>query len=465
MYRLLLFILIPILCFGCNEWLGDNKNPNMLSDAPINALLTAVIEQTADNQFQVSLTTSLYAQYLASPNASEIDRYGRVTLDDCWTSLYKCMADANDLYIAANNEKDYHHAGAALVLLSYNALTATDLWGDIPFSKAFKGQLELHPKYDTQEIVYDTILQSLDKAITLLKQPNPFRVLDGDILYNNKPALWIKFAYALKARTLMHLAKKSNLNASQILTSIDSSFSSNNDGALLAYAGNKVNPWYNLVNSMINGGVLNGYISAQFIESLAGSNQPGMPFDPRINAVTDTIKGGIYIGTTNGAPSPATGFCTMTFNSWQAQKTASIILLSYSEVKFIEAEIALLANNQTRAYNAYIEAIDGDFKLRNMNTSETNDYLVSPAIAVGSANLSFSQIQYQKWIALALQPEGWFDVRCNNYVYPGMKLPIDNLTNDEFIQRILYPNSERSYNGDNVPDISEVTELLWINMK
>jgi hypothetical protein len=465
MVRIILFFSFLFFAYGCSEWLGNNENPNMLDEAPVNALLTSVIEQTASNQFQVSVTTSLYSQYLASPNAGETDRYGRVTLNDCWASLYSCMVNANDLYFASIKENDYHHAGAALVLLSYNALTTTDLWGDIPFSEAFKGQLVLYPKYDKQQFVYDTIISNLNTAINLLNKPNPFRSLNGDILYNNKPVLWKKFAFALKARTLIHLSKKSNFNAALVLSSVDSSFTSNTEGAALIYAGNKLNPWYSLVNSSINGGILNGYLSSHFIESLKGNTISGMPLDPRITAITDTLKGAKYSGTINGSPPPATGFCTLTLKSWQAQKTAPIILLSYPEIKLIEAEASLLNNDNNRAYNAYLKGIESHISMMGIASSQNTNYISNAIVATGANLLTQSVIQYQKWLVLFLQPEGWTEVRKNDYNYPAMVLPVNNMTNNVFIRRILYPESEMSYNSTNVPVVSDVTELLWFNMK
>ncbi len=457
-----IIFLFALYLAGCTDWLGDDVNPNMLSEPPIDALLTTTIEQTARTQFEVSQTTSLYAQYLASPSASEIDRYGRVTLDNCWTLLYRCMANANDLYLEAIKQNSTYHAGAALVMQSYNALTATDLWGDIPFSQAFKGPSNIFPEYDSQEAVYDTIIKSLSYSVKLLNQSSS-RLLNGDILFNNEPESWIKFAYALKARALIHLSGKSNFDPAEVLAAIDSSFTRNSDDAMLVYSGTEINPWYSLVNSLMYGGILNGYLSSQLIESLKGTASANMPFDPRITTLTDTLDGNNYAGTINGGTPPASGFCTLTFNSWQAQKNAPILFITYPEIKFIEAEVALMVNDKARAYNAYLEGIKSDFELLNLTDEQTNAYLSSTAVAPGSDGLTFAQIRYQKWIALNLQPEGWTEVRRNKYNYPGMELPENVLTNNQFIYRILYPDSETGLNAENVPKIDDVTTPLWWN--
>ncbi len=457
-------ILIPIVLLssllGCSDWMGDNQNPNMLNKPPIDALLTGVIEQTAKNQYNTSLTTSMYAQYLASPNASEIDRYGRVTLADCWSNLYHCMADANDLYLESIQYKNYHHAGAALTLLSYNLLIATDLWGDIPFKKAFKGTKILHPEFDSQESIYDTILQNLNYSIELLQQSSPAKNLKGDILYNNQPKQWLKFAFALKARTLIHLSKTSKFNASEVLNAIDASFESNADGAYLYFGGSEINPWYDLVISLKNGGILNGYLSDQFIESLLGNKTAIFSADPRIMAITDTLPGNRYAGTINGNPPPASGFCTLTFSTWYAQAAAPIILLSYPELKFIEAETNLMMQDSLKAAEAYKDGIRSHFNLLELSTQSAENYITAMS-ASEVAPFSMMSINYQKWIALFLQPEGWVDLRRTDYQLPGMVVPLNNFTGDKFIRRVLYPDFEITYNGQKIPDIDDVTFPLW----
>lgn len=444
---------------ACNDWLGDNRNPGMLSEAPEDALLTAIIEQTANNHYNVALTTSLYVQHLASPNTNETDRYGRVTLNDCWSSLYGCMANASDLYRVALRNRDNHYAGAALVMLSYNALMTTDLWGDIPFTEAFDGADIIEPHYDTQEAVYDTIVKNIDRAIELFGLANSHKVFDGDILYNNQPQQWKRFAYSLKARTLMHLSRTASFDAEKILNAVDSAFTSIDGNAELHYSGNKNNPWYTLVYGMVKGGVLNGYLSAQLIESMKGNLQNGLPFDPRLTMMTDTLPGGGYAGTINGSAPPQTGFCTLTLHSWPSTSTAPILLLTYPEIKLIEAEASLLNGELTRAKDAFVTAIRSHMEMLDVDSNEANTYLQAVIQRIDETSLTINDIAYQKWLILYLQPEAWTELRRNKYALPGMTLPANCLT-DRFIQRILYPDTEIALNS-NCPKSSSQTDPLW----
>ena len=40
----------------------------------------------------------------------------------------------------------------------------TDLWGDMPFTEAGKGSENLTPKYDSQQVIYDSLFASLTQG-------------------------------------------------------------------------------------------------------------------------------------------------------------------------------------------------------------------------------------------------------------------------------------------------------------
>ena len=49
--------------------------------------------------------------------------------------------------------------------------TIVDLYGNSPYSEAFKQQLNTTPKYDKDSDIYKTMFAELDQAITALNTP------------------------------------------------------------------------------------------------------------------------------------------------------------------------------------------------------------------------------------------------------------------------------------------------------
>ena len=72
--------------------------------------------------------------------------------------------------------------------------------------------MNITPKFQTQEEVYARIFKLLDEAIAELDEPRDIGLDDegGDVLYDGDKEKWKKFAYAIKARYLNHLTKKTS---------------------------------------------------------------------------------------------------------------------------------------------------------------------------------------------------------------------------------------------------------------
>src|SRR5690606_33975032 len=94
-----------------------------------------------------------------------------------------------------------------------------------------------------------------------------------------------------------------------------------------------------------------------------------------------------------------------------------LIIVSYPEVKLMEAEAALRAGQMERAYTAYLEGIRASMDLLEVSTAEATAYLSDPAVAVGAANLTLDLIFKEKYVMTYLNPESWNDARRHDYQY------------------------------------------------
>ncbi len=465
----LVFIFICAGLLGLQSCKKDyfdlNENPNQVTTPSLPSLLSTATHKTGINSYNVGTITSTHVQYLANPVASAAsDIYQEVDYNGTWDALYYAMADITDLKNLAIKLGSSDYLGVSNVMLSYHLSLASDLWGDAPFSDAFN-LATFTPKYDSQNDLYKSGLDLLDSAIAQLTRSGSTILLSttNDLIHKGVKANWIKTANALKARMLNKISKTSSYNAASVLSALDNAYTSNTDDAGMASFTLR-NPWAQVAinNASLT---LGGWLSKQFVDHLNGVTY-GI-FDPRIRKITDpnaTPTNGIWIGTINGAGNRPPGNNTVKDENYIAisspwtSAVAPILIVTFAELKFIEAEAALVSN-PTRAYAAFLAGINANMdKLQVPAGAERTAYLA--AVSIGSSNLTRALILKEKYIATYLNPEAWNDARRFNYAYKDFTIP-QNAVLSTFIRRLPYTSGERSKNGKNIPNIGTLADRLW----
>lgn len=465
----LVFILIctgVISLQSCEKDYFDlNQNPNQVTTPSLSSLLSTATHKTGINSYTTGSITSTFVQYLANPVASAAsDIYQEIDYSGTWDALYFAMADITDLKNLAISQGSSEYVGVANVLLAYHLGLVSDMWGDAPFSDAFNLNT-LTPKYDLQETLYKTGMDLLDSAILQLSITTSTIKLSttNDLIHKGVRTSWLKTAYALKARMLNKVSKTSTYNAASVLTALDNAYTSNTDDAGMASFTLR-NPWAQVARNNASL-TLGGWLSEQFIDHLNGTTY-GI-FDPRIRKITDPANPathGMWVGTENGAGNRPPGNntvkdeCYVAISSPWTSDAAPILIVTFAELKFIEAEAAL-TTNPARAYTAYLAGINANMdKLQVPAGAERTAYLA--AASVGATNLTKALIFKEKYVATYLNPEAWNDARRFNYAYKDFTLP-KNAVLSTFIRRVAYTTGERSKNGKNIPNIGTLADRLW----
>lgn len=142
------------------------------------------------------------------------NKFERTDFDD-----YSILTDADKMREIADANESMKEAekkayeGLNLFVRSYALYGMTMAMGDIPCSEAVKGESDAiySPKYDTQEAVFESILNDLRKASDLFSEASSF---NGDPVYNGDPSLWQKAANSFSLRVLNMLSKKKTLEVS-----------------------------------------------------------------------------------------------------------------------------------------------------------------------------------------------------------------------------------------------------------
>lgn len=474
-YRLLSFLLAVALVFGssaCDEDTLDriDTNPNNPEDVSVNLLMPQVTINvpTAVTGVDLAWYSSVFVRHTAGVHAQlqEADRRSGLTdatlVNNVWTNIYAGVLPDLNLIIQKGSDGgsqagNWVHVGIAKVLKAYSLSVATDAWGPVPASEAGQGVENRKPNFDRQQAVYNQIQTLLDEAIADFAKQAATNPGNQDLIYSGNVSRWVKAAYSLKARYHNRL---SNINptasATAALAAAQNGFTSAADNFTFnRYVATAIgeHPWWQERNDRGHHAV-----STVFIETLQNLN------DPRLQAMVAPAP---TPGTITGAPNG-------TLTNDQASKLFSdptllvlspnspMPMMTFDELKFIEAEANLRLGNTAAAFTAYQAGIRAAM-IRQINASDAaiTAYLANAALPQSAATLTRADIIRQKWIAFFLfQPfEAYNDWRRTN-------LPA--FINDHPIApppvRFPYPQSEIDANNEKVPNIRGTqifTNPIW----
>ncbi len=467
LFRYIFLLSAIVTIVSCKKYLDVNTSPNSPTEPAINGLLTRVTLNTGLNVFRVGNTTSYYVQYLASPNpTSQTDVYEPIDASTTWTNLYANMTDIHDLQKIAEAEGATQYEGVAKILMATNLQLVHNLWGSAPYSEAFTGEI-LTPAYDDAKTVFETCLQLLDDGIALAQKTGSTRtipVVSGnaktDLIHNGSTEAWVRTAHALKARLLNQLSKTAEYSAANILSEVNAAYTAPGQDASISVFDVR-NPWNQLAvdNASL---LLDGWLSSYYVDAMDGSTF-GIS-DPRLPLTASMTKFNDYRGTPNGAGRVGSGTqqeeSYISLTGYYSSSSAPLYIITYEEVKFIDAEASFRSNNKTRAYAAYLEGIRANMNKMGVSATDREAYVTHPTVSVGEANLTLKHIFTEKYKALFLTPVTWDDARRFDYQYQGFQLPVNAVTNT-FVRRLVYPSVETSRNGKQVPAVTDVTQRLW----
>lgn len=454
------------LAFGtlvsCKKYLDINKNPNAATRPPINGLLISTTQNTALNVQRVADITSYYVQYLANTSiGGATDTYEPINASTTWTFLYDNMTDIYSLQELGEETGAFKYQGVAKIMMAMNLQLVHNVWGAAPYSEAFTGEI-LTPKYDDAQTIYQACLTLLDDGISLLSKTDPSIDLqaDADLIHHGVVSAWIKTAHAIKARLLNQVSKTSQYNPAAIFTELAAAYTSTADDAFIT-AFDIRNPWN---QEAVNNAALNldGWLSKNYIDAMNGTTY-GI-FDPRLPLTASITKFGDYRGTRNGGDRFGSGVdkeeSYIDLNGYFSAESSPLFIITYEEMKFIEAEAAFRSGDKARAYTAYLAGITANMDKMGVAAAARDTYVNDPSVSVGDESISLNLIFKEKYKALFLMPVTWDDARRFDYAYDDFELPL-NVVTSTFIRRLVYPTVETTRNSANVPPVSDVTQKLW----
>lgn len=349
--------------FSCNL-MDNSENSTSINKLEANELLQATISQMAFNQTAITgRTAAVFLNYLGQGDGA-FNAYNVTpsSFDIFWKNAYftGSLASAQKLKELASTENNSNLEGIAMILLAYEFSNVTNTFGDIPFEAALKGVDDVAPRYDTQEDIYEGIIDLLENAIELIENPGAANNLNGiDLIYNGDMSLWTKFAYGLLARTLLNQRNKIIGTDQEILNLLDKSFKDESEQANFQFTDNKPNPLYTFDIER----PATFFLSGSFGSTLETNNDPRFIKYTTGEMISSSDDGFVWAGSET--------------LPWTVENT-KLPLLSATEILFMKAEVKNhLDFSNDEVANALNDAITMSFL---ENDLSVNDYGVEEYI-------------------------------------------------------------------------------------
>lgn len=485
MKKILFIVITGLLLASCTTGFDEyNRNPNQMpvgGVGPFGIIEDAIFDGADGLLYRTVQLNGELIQYTTQRYTENVHRYiiRDSYVQGAWNHLSRAASYADEmrrLAVIAQEEgipEADNALGIALTLRALYVSYWTDIWGEVPFSEAFKGRVDggqgnTQPRFDTQQSIYTALLDDLEQANKLF---NPSAKIDEDqlsmirskdLLYGGDFARWRKFANSLHLRLLMRLMNRDDeMGVTEAFNRIASNpadypvFTSIEDAAIVYFTGQ--DPFVNRFGDVAEPSFSsNARLMAEQLIDLMDSND-----DPRI---------GIYaVQRNNQWKGLVSGFSTVDTDQAVAgsalmnkdvlgQKNSPYSLMRYDELLFLLSEAAkrgMIAGGEVAAeeyYNrAILASIDFWDGINPSTDYEVTDLQREQFLKKVAYNGSLERILTQKYIALYyVGYEAWCDYRRSGYP----QLNVGPATSNEGVlpTRLVYPERTVSTNKAHVDE-------------
>jgi len=498
---LTLFVSLVLLVSSCSEFLAVNEvNPNRASVVPAKLLLPAALNNIAytmnyPRRFDfVYLWHGLWCISSGYSQPSNLAQYRLLNSNyqDTFQESYTTGQNLVEIEKASTDPKEASYLAIAMIMKVYIMQNLVDLWGNVPYSEAFRANDGiLKPKYDDQKAIYEDLIVKLDAAIKLI-QNRPADATEitsaSDIMFSGDMTKWAKFANTLKLRILIHqsgMTGRDTYIKTAIATTASVGYLGAGESGLVnpgfSKSTNKMNPFYEYFYksdgttqsdgiTYYNAGkdvvdFMNGVADpriARFFNPYSGTSFAGNALgitDPPARTAANTSKLGFSATDANAA-----GYMIGTFD-----KSAPI--LTDIESLLVQAEAVERGFITGSGKALYESAITQSFIYLGLTAAQAAAYLATEKTSVNYdlATNKLNLILDQKWVSLnGIAPyEIWTDYRRTGRPANLTFSKDPNVANPTPPVRLLYPQREISVNNDNVLAVGKIdaftSKIFWQN--
>ncbi len=277
-YKILILFFSILFVSSCGDFTdleGNLDNPNEVNPSQLdpNLLYNNIQLELGDFAYETNETGMELSRMFALTTGDAYERaYQPQSHDDIWGRAYQDVINQIDkLLISVDGKSLFVHSGSAKIMKAYTLLTLVDLFGDIPYSTALKGDSgEFAPTVDKGADVYAAAIKLLDSGIEDLAKTslsNPTR----DVFYASNKTKWTALANTLKLKAYMNLRVSSAPNNAEIEKLLTADLIDKEDENFTYKYGTadiparSRNPYYRLMYDPVEGAA-GGYLGNYFLK-------------------------------------------------------------------------------------------------------------------------------------------------------------------------------------------------------
>ncbi|WP_215223282.1 SusD/RagB family nutrient-binding outer membrane lipoprotein [Echinicola shivajiensis] len=231
LFKKYIYVVLAIASFSCTKDFAEiNTDPSIVSEPDIKYLLTYSEDRLMTYQGTEWVWENMehllrYTQHV-SASPYELTNNVNTRYNAFYASILPNLIEIRNQIDGKSNSEAYQNMKMVTYALEVlHGIKVTDLNGSIPYTEAGKGRYEVKfdPKYDNQELLFDTWLTQLDEVInTLSANNNDSQESYGtaDIYYQSDWVKWVKLANSLKLRIAVRLENQNPSKTGEIFQEV-----------------------------------------------------------------------------------------------------------------------------------------------------------------------------------------------------------------------------------------------------
>lgn len=457
-------------------------------------------------QFWTNLTIDLYGGYFQTPhgNFTNCDMGENRGHSGGMYENYYLHIFNNTRRNITNLEKQSKPGLAATmrIVQAVGTMQATDAYGPLAYSSIINAESETTYRFDSQQKLYEQMLDDLDKAIVNLKamsDEEKVSLATYDTWGGGDPAIWVQIANTMKLRIALRLSKRESEMAADgydlkaiATAAADNTLAVSGKDIVIKDQSNELKRMFEWLDCGMN---------ANLVTLMVGMNDPRLPLYMTKNAddITNekgvtTPKGSVYCGIRYASgmkQKGSDGWYGYKMSQWVGSYNTPLPIFKAAEAYFLLAEAKLRWNiGGTSVKDLYEQGIrlsiknelayKGSFAgIENISDADINTYIngttgqadyVDPGDSehnckavntlgvkwddAASKEDQLARIQTQKYIALfPLSNEGWAEQRRTGY--PKFFVALVNKSNgavdtQEGVRRVIYSSNAYDTNAEGI---------------
>ena len=457
-------------------------------------------------QFWTNLTIDLYGGYFQTPhgNFTNCDMGENRGHSGGMYENYYLHIFNNTRRNITNLEKQSKPGLAATmrIVQAVGTMQATDAYGPLAYSSIINAESETTYRFDSQQKLYEQMLDDLDKAIVDLKamsDEEKVSLATYDTWGGGDPAIWVQIANTMKLRIALRLSKRESEMAADgydlkaiATAAADNTLAVSGKDIVIKDQSNELKRMFEWLDCGMN---------ANLVTLMVGMNDPRLPLYMTKNAedITNekgvkTEKGSVYCGIRYASgmkQKGSDGWYGYKMSQWVGSYNTPLPIFKAAEAYFLLAEAKLRWNiGGTSVKDLYEQGIrlsiknelayKGSFAgIENISDADIDDYIngttgqadyVDPGDSehnckavntlgvkwddAASKEDQLARIQTQKYIALfPLSNEGWAEQRRTGY--PKFFVALVNKSNgavdtQEGVRRVIYSSNAYDTNAEGI---------------